>query len=156
MGLSQQKEVTGRLHKLENTVGVLNDRVVDQEKKIYALNSKNKREKRQTKSLPQCTKLPCAFDFPRNASITIQSQMNTNSEASSLPKSCSDLSKLGHSVNGIYPVQGGDLNSNKITLVFCQFSSPTAFEKGIIIKRNIQLKRILLLFLFLCRYSDSG
>ena len=120
------------MKKLENTVVVLNDRVVDQEAEIFSLKSKNKRERRQTNSLPQCTKRPCAFDFPINASPIPSQIMSTSSETSNslLPKSCSDLSKFGHTLNGIYPVQGSDLNHNKIALVFCQFSSSAAYGKG--------------------------
>ena len=39
-----------------------------------------------------------------------------------LPKSCDDLRQLGHKLSGIYPIQGEGINSNKITLTFCQFS----------------------------------
>jgi len=170
--LLQQKEVTGRLNQLENTVVVLNDRVVDQEKKIYALNSKNKRERRQTKSLQQYTRLPCAFDFPRKDSkkpsettkslaqctklsyafdfpgndSKIPSQTSDNYETSSLPMSCSDLSKLGHTLNGIYPVQGSDLNTNKIALVFCQFRSSAAFGKSMYYKKKHSTDKDLLIF----------
>ena len=73
--------------------------------------------------------------------------MSANNETSSLPKSCSDLSKLGHTLNGIYPVQESDLNSNKIALVFCQFRSSAANGKSMYYKKNIQLRKDLLIFI---------
>ena len=54
--------------------------------------------------------------------------MKARSGNSTLPKSCDDLKQLGHKLSGIYPIQGEGINSNKITLTFCQFSLSPSFS----------------------------
>ena len=39
-----------------------------------------------------------------------------------MPSNCDDLSKLGHTLNGIYLVKGE--NSPKVDMVFCNFQPP--------------------------------
>ncbi len=114
---------------------VLNDRVVNQEKEINALKSEMKREKRQTNSLLQCTKIQCAFNFPKNVLTTIADSANTQSER--LPRSCNDLKKLGHTLNGMYHIQGSDVTTNKIALVFCQFSLSSVVGNGALNEKHL-------------------
>ena len=43
------------------------------------------------------------------------------------PTNCRDLSEIGHTLNGYYPVQlklmDGEQQSNKIGMIYCRFNS---------------------------------
>lgn len=46
------------------------------------------------------------------------------------PANCSDLKKLGYTLNGYYLVKGSDVSSKgKIKVIFCRFKQPLSGEK---------------------------
>ncbi len=50
--------------------------------------------------LPTCKKEACAFDYSRE--ITLQLKKTLSLESISLPKNCSNLGKMGHTLSGTY------------------------------------------------------
>jgi len=118
-----QKEFKNKVEQLEN-------KNQEQENEIELLKAKNDmHEEMYSKSREEVRQLTLKLEQLISKKESSIENPAINNALQLIPSNCNDLRKIGHSLNGFYPVKNLLVNgNNNMRLIFCNFGvSP---EKG--------------------------